>query len=81
MAAVNTCELSMETSSERKGPTTPSIADFTNFAGRMLVESIIVPPIISIQLVIWFARQKKILKKMNNRFKTNNAKYMAVLNT
>jgi len=48
----------METDSDRIGSTVPNIADFTKFAGRMLTESIFAVPIISIQLVIWFTRQK-----------------------
>lgn len=40
----------------------------------MLAESIFAVPIISIQLVIWFARRAIICGNLNNRFKRTHAK-------
>ena len=77
MTAVNTRGLCMKAISARLGPTGWIIADFTSFAGRMLPEPNFAVSIISIQLVIWFAHRAIILENLNNRFKTNNAKYEA----
>jgi len=69
--------MSMKTISFHFGSTVPIIADFTSFAGRMLPEPKFAVSIISIQLVIWFARRAIILENLNNRFKTINANHEA----